>query len=579
MKPVTPETLAVRAINQYRRRDVLAYLALRYYLDASAARSDIWSYRIATNLVLTRHNLPYLQVQHFKDIKSEGKIEHRRIVLPCANEALAEIALLAECAKHPEVFGNPERVFSYELSEAADRTGAFQHYIVGLKKRHQAIVSACEACPDGVVLYTDIQRFYPSITIDMALASWQQQAELAGLSEYFLELGKKIIVDHGSVGDQKGILTGPMFSHLVGNLVLRKIDEKFSTDLPVEYFRYVDDIILVGENNAVTNSLKILQQYLKYMSFKLHDSDSPKTIKVTTGEWLVGRNDYSDSKRIISWPALIGDLKRFLLQNPDDRKKLQNIFRSEGFRIPVHDYSGAVHESSCLERIIELANFSWFINKNSKISINSILNQARWLRNTYEDEFRSLMREAATLQGYEKKRRIPKLRYRASRLIYLATDEALLSLSDIAVEVQELFFHAQVMRAVSTGNIDSILQMGTNAAQAAAQPLRASGKNVTTKLHKLSSVEEHSLAVFFFNGVHVEHGAFLDHSPSELIHFAMNGSDISLMKSSDPFIREMACLHGLCEQPKHPDMLDIVFDEDEELALDAIDHLQDSWYI
>ena len=32
--------LAIRATNQYRRRDVLAYLGLRYYLDNSAARSD-----------------------------------------------------------------------------------------------------------------------------------------------------------------------------------------------------------------------------------------------------------------------------------------------------------------------------------------------------------------------------------------------------------------------------------------------------------------------------------------------------------------------------------------------------------
>lgn len=579
MKPVTPETLAVRAINQYRRRDVLAYLALRYYLDASAARSDIWSYRVATNLVLTRRNQPYLQIPHFKDVKPEGKIEYRSIFLPCANEALAEVTLLAECANHPQVFKNPEQVFSYELSDAGDRAGAFQHYILGLKKRHQAIADACDNCTDGVVLYTDIKQFYPSISISMALETWKNYAESAGLPSNFLELGEKIISDHGSVEGEKGVLTGPMFSHLIGNLVLRELDEKFSAELPVKYFRYVDDITLVGEKKAVNSSLEILQQELKHLGFRLHDNKSPKTIEVTTKEWLIGRNDYEDSRRSISWPSLIGDLKRFLLQNPNDREELQNIFRDNEFRIPVHDYAGAVHERSCLERIIELAKLSWFRDKNSKISIKSILDQAHWLRNSYEEEFRILIKEVVNLSGYEKKRRIPKLRYRASRLIYLATDETLATLATIAGEVQELFFHAQVMRAVSTGNIDAILQMGTNAAQAAAQPLRARGKVATTELSELSIVEEQSLAVFYLNGVHVEHKAFLNRTTSELMQFSMNGSDISLMKSSDPFIREMACLHGLCEKPKHPDMLDIVFDEDEELSLDAIDHLQDSWYM
>ena len=49
-----------------------------------------------------------------------------------------------------------------------------------------------------------------------------------------------------------------------------------------------------------------------------------------------------------------------------------------------------------------------------------------------------------------------------------------------------------------------------------------------------------------------------------------------LMRSPDKFIREIACLHGLSEQPQHPSMLESVFDEDEELAVDAVEQLQES---
>ena len=60
------------------------------------------------------------------------------------------------------------------------------------------------------------------------------------------------------------------------------------------------------------------------------------------------------------------------------------------------------------------------------------------------------------------------------------------------------------------------------------------------------------------------------------MRFATGGADIELMKSSQPFMRELACLHGLTESPRHSDMLDKVFDEDEALALDAIEQLQHS---
>lgn len=121
MKHTRPGVLAVRAINQYRRRDVLTYLSLRYYLDNSAARTDLWAETVATDLLLGRTDLPYLRVHHFKETDGVGKHTHREIHLPGANEALAEAALLAECSKHQEVFANPPFVHSYQLNRGDDR--------------------------------------------------------------------------------------------------------------------------------------------------------------------------------------------------------------------------------------------------------------------------------------------------------------------------------------------------------------------------------------------------------------------------------------------------------------------------
>lgn len=565
----------MRAVNQYRRRDVLTYLGLRYYLNNSAARTDQWARDVATNLLLTRSNLPYFHAHHFKEIASDGSIKHRDISLPGANEALAEAALLDECSNHND-FKSLPCVYSYRLICGKDRSGVFEHYFNGWHEREETIENVCLDYPNGVVRYTDIKRFYPSIGTDLALKTWQKRCDLGGISHLYRELGEKIITDHGNYGDSgnRSILTGPMFSHLLGNLVLRELDEDFSKDLPVRYLRYVDDIVLVGDVEKVTQSLNIVKDRLNELGFTLHDESSGKNYEVPATDWLKGHNDFHGSfHQTALWKILIGDLKKFLLLHPEERVNLHKAFLSEEFRIPVRDYTNAVHERSNLERLRSLPPQNWFRRKSQEITIETLMKHARVLRNIYDQKFRSLIDGAKALSGLDRKRHISKLRYYAGRLIYLATDDTLAFLSPAACELPELHFHAKVMEAVASGNIDKLLPLGTNAAQAAAQPLKAADKRVTTNLRDHNEAMEQALAIFHLNGVPIDAEASV-RDKSELTRFARSGADPILMKSNDPFIRELACLHGLAEEPLHPEFLDKVFDEDEELAWDAIDQLQ-----
>jgi len=570
-----PGILSVRAVNQYRRRDILPYLSLRYYLNNIAARTDEWAKDVATHLVLTRHEQPYFHAQHFKGILGKS-VEHRPVFLPGANEALAEAALLDECSKH-QTFLNPASVFSYQLSTGKDRSGIFQPYFGGLQRRQKAIAEACEACPNGEVLFIDIKRFYPSIQKDVAMEAWKNHSEVAELHEKWRDLGKIFLQEHVNVNadDQSFVLTGPMFSHLIGNLVLRNLDKKCMNELSVQYFRYVDDITLVGNRDAIDRSLEVVRDNLKSIGFDLHEEFSSKTIRVSAQECLKGRNDFHESHQVISWMTLIGDLKKFLLQNPSQVKALHAAFCKEEFRIPVPDYSGAVFEAGYLERAIHWANRKWFRRKSQVITIGSLLVQARHLRKRYEVEFLELIDGVTQLDSFNLKRRIPKLRYRAGRLIYLASDEALKTLSSASNQLSELHFHSGIMRCVATGDISSILSLGTNVAQAASQPMRSIRKSATHNLSNLSSVEEQALAIFILNGVQIE-GITANNEPSELMQFALNGSNVDLMKDAQPFMRELACLHGLSESPRHAQMLESVYDVDEELAMDAIEQLQQS---
>src|SRR5262249_32262346 len=156
--------------------------------------------------------------------------EHRSMFIPSPTECLAEAALLAECAKHSRTFGNLECVFSYFLNEPESRSGTFHPYMKGLRKRQMAIASACETMPNGIVRYTDIKKFYPSVSTSLALAAWIRHCREAQFPKSHTKLGEQLIEGYGASGLQSmpAILTGPMFSHLLANLVLRDIDRELS---------------------------------------------------------------------------------------------------------------------------------------------------------------------------------------------------------------------------------------------------------------------------------------------------------------------------------------------------------------
>jgi hypothetical protein len=162
MSDMRPEILAVRAINQYRRRDILPYLGLRYYLANRCALRDRWAGDVASHLVISRTKPIYFSALHFKEHQAGKPVEHRQMHLPGPNEAFAEAALLNECSRHREAFQALPCVFSYRFAPADSPEGIFEMYFSGFRERHTAVANACRQDTNATVLYTDIRRFYPN---------------------------------------------------------------------------------------------------------------------------------------------------------------------------------------------------------------------------------------------------------------------------------------------------------------------------------------------------------------------------------------------------------------------------------
>jgi hypothetical protein len=94
-------------VNQYRRRDVLTYLALRYYVDNEAARTDHWAREIATELVLTCSDLAYFQALHFKELSQRQAVDHRQMLLPGAKRGVGGSRTAGRVCKASAGFRQP----------------------------------------------------------------------------------------------------------------------------------------------------------------------------------------------------------------------------------------------------------------------------------------------------------------------------------------------------------------------------------------------------------------------------------------------------------------------------------------
>jgi hypothetical protein len=67
-----------------------------------------------------------------------------------------------------------------------------------------------------------------------------------------------------------------------------------------------------------------------------------------------------------------------------------------------------------------------------------------------------------------------------------------------------------------------------------------------------------------------ENGGALAGAKRKPVRFAASGSDMGLMRSAAPYIREIACLHGLGRGPRHAGLLRIAFDEAEDSPIEQL---------
>ena len=569
--------LSVRAANEYRGRDLIGYLSLRHLFRASSARLDRWATEIASNLTVTRTKLPYRHNRVYKGVKPVGDdkaIEYRDLHIPGPTEMLAEAALLDACSRAGGAFSRHPSAYSNVLSKAGERHGMVDPYFVWWKQRQTAIANAAKSAPRGLVIYFDIKKFYDSISYALTSKAWADCSQESQLPSNWRTLGEKLISDyqrvksdHQMVRESKeGLLVGPIFAHMIGNLVLRELDRSLAAIFPGRYFRYVDDIAIVLDNHSLADAYSALRRALP-PGLHLHEG---KTLELDTVDWLRSTESFSFDAGTYFWGRLISGIKYFLTAHSSRVHELDLLLTENGFRIPLRDYRRSVKEIPYLEQLI--ARFRDRLRSGHVFphSPNDLLKLAMSARHELQRRFDQMVTQAP-MYGMRRKFQLQRIRYTATRLLYLGAPNMLHPNESAIENTNELSDIHAIYKALRISDVSELLSFSSSVAYAAVQVFAAGKKSLKCDVKEWRPELESAWAVLKAGGIEFAAGAATP-SSKPVIDFSAQSDFPS---TSDPYFEEVFAL-ARGSRAKHKEILSQAFDYDEEPVLDAIQLLRTS---
>lgn len=553
------DNIALKSLNQYRKRDIIAYLSLRYYLDSKSSRTDFWAKEVAVDITL-KNKLPnLLKIKHFKGV-IDNELKYREIYILSPNDIISESVLITECSKHKSFHSN-SAVYSYLFDNYRD--SLYMHYTNGLNKRFLSIEQACKDKRNEEVIYLDVKSFYPSINLSAIEKTWAEACINSNIQDVYLKLGHSFIDKYkiAQTGIKNpGLLVGPMFSHLLANLYLEEVDKTMKAFTSNRYWRYVDDIVIIGKKEEIEIFSKKLHESMSALGLNFHNES--KFFKLKTKEWLENKGGI-DSALSWKWPKLIGLIKKLAILKPEKVADLREVFNQMEVRLEVLDYAKEVKSESLSLKLKKWLKRDW--NKN-EITIENIVNYIENLRLNYFKLFEKSINTKDSNE-LEYKTRITKIKYLVGRLIYLSKEKDLVSIIKTISEIPELRIQYEIINTIITKDISTIVKLGTNAAQAAAQVITQKQSVLTCTLDPTDKDVITALSVFKFHGINIEFTNAIEIKNS-FYDFA-SGDIENTLNTDDKYLIELASLHGRNDS-RHEQMLTSLFDENESVSFDVL---------
>ena len=151
-----------------------------------------------------------------------------------------------------------------------------------LADRAVNLAAALSDVPNLTAFVFDTKQFYPHVAPERVLGRFREKVGRTELTTAGKEAAIAIAEQLMNIRGHKGIPIGPALSHVLGNIAMEPVDAAMIKRHEGRYFRYVDDIILVGPRDSHRQIVNELKHVLAVEALELNDA---KSDQVSGEEW------------------------------------------------------------------------------------------------------------------------------------------------------------------------------------------------------------------------------------------------------------------------------------------------------
>lgn len=421
------ETLAIRALNACRMRHRPTYVALRALLEKQQTSELPQLIRAAERKLQTRNSWRYFRYPIVKEVNAKREVEYRQCMTGSPFTLIAEAILLRKLSREA-AFKKHGNVYSYLWPRNLYSGRNYDYYRYAFLNRNHKITKLLEASPNSVAVVNDVRRFYPSISWDDL--SPKLDARLGEIGNKRLKTSAEKFIGSYRDASTSGLEIGPEISHFLADVAMEDVDRQMAKTWSENYFRYVDDIIVVCPKEKTDTVQKQLSDLISPL--EIHDG---KLDVVPSSVWTEGAPDFeATDKETFTFERLLRVLEVTILFQPERFNELSTAFSDQGFSVPFRKIA-VKSRYSRFKRFVK----RWIdpkVRKTINPSVGDLIRETEKLSSTLQEEARQL-RDALPSGGTVRRWKISRLRYLFNRIIYLSNAQNIDSVLELLPDGEE----------------------------------------------------------------------------------------------------------------------------------------------
>ncbi|MFS8979006.1 RNA-directed DNA polymerase [Cupriavidus necator] len=449
------EILLTRALNAMRTTYFPSYVGLRLIGNQLGPSNKDLLERIILRRLSAADPWRFKRFKMYKasiTVQGETSHEYRNCLASSPITSIAESLVLGLMAADPAFSVHP-RVFSYRWPKSILSGVSYEFFGNGYQARNSEIAEKLDVGKVAVV--TDIKAYYPSVSREKIMHALQQR--LARAQPNLTKFREEIVNFYTQLlnSGEGGIPIGPAAGHLLGHLALDEFDAELTGIYGDNYFRYVDDIIVITDSHQADIVRSTIEKCLRRHGFT---PNTDKSTFLTPAEWheSITKSDVASDD---SFRGLASDLSVYLAFHANKADELRKLFHDNGLPIPIRRLLSLSRYSRFRYFIRRIRSISSF-RRTARIYASSpalFLVRAQALKGAYEGELGSLLAQKAESDISKRRWQIQRIRRVVNSLFYLRDfNEWEKGIADLE-STPELIEQRSLGRALASGNPEGIL--------------------------------------------------------------------------------------------------------------------------